>query len=304
MSTFGENQLRKMFIANAVHSAVRSTPGDLEEGEVQAFQADGVGAPTAGDRFYIASLVDGIIQTSEIIDPTKVIYNGEKTFTPKLPSWTITLGGTPTSDTGKVVDVVLAVENYGAGNSTSEPYYLHASHVIVASDTVDLVGAGIVATGNYAAEKSGIPVTFAYNASTNVLSVTTTRTPFALGKFAGEPLKATIVCKTEDTGVTAVIADVSVDATDNGKEIANIEWFDLGNTGDIYRGMGYPNNIDSSYVAVTTDNYSVYELAYFTERTSAPGDKQRATLSIAINDSLDNTNAGVQITAPIDAAIG
>jgi len=77
MSTFGENQVRKLFIANAVNSAARATVADLAEGEVQSFKADGNGAPTAaGDKFFVATRQGGLIIKSEIIDPAKLLkYN-------------------------------------------------------------------------------------------------------------------------------------------------------------------------------------------------------------------------------------
>ena len=303
MSTFGDNQVRKIFIANAVH-AVRATPDLLAEGEVQAFQADGGGVPTAGDRFYVATKSDGIINRSEIIDPSKVIDSREKTFAAAKPGWSVVIAGTPTTDVGKVVDFVVSIDNYGANNSSSEPYYFHASHTIVSGDTLDTIGAGIASAATLNAAKSGVPIAFAYTAGTDTMAITTTRTPFSLGKFNGEPLKAGLVCKVDDTNLSATVTDAFVDVTDNGIEVANMEWFMLGNTGDIYRGAGYPNNIDSHYVTEQDGNYSAYEFTYYSERMSAPGDKQRAMITIAINDDLDNTAVGVQITAPITAAIG
>ena len=302
MSTFGDNQVRKIFIANAVNSAVRSTPDDLAEGEVQAFNADGSGTAVAGEKFYIATKTDGIINTSELIDPSKNLDYREASFEISFPKWVVTLTGTPTAATGKVVDFSIQIDNYGASNSSSEPYYLHASHVIESGDTLTTIAAGIVTNGNAAVAKTGLPITFA--SSAGVVTIETSRTPFVLGKFNGEALKASLVTKVDDTDLTATTVASFVASTSNGMEVANMEWFMLGNTGDIYRGMGYPNNIDSNYVADSTANYNAVELTYYSERLSAPGDKQRAMITICYDSTLTSGSVDAQITDPIDTYLG
>ena len=302
MSTFGENQVRKLFIANAVNSAARATVADLAEGEVQSFKADGNGAPTAaGDKFFVATRQGGLIIKSEIIDPAKLLIYNKHDFNVYLPKFTLTLTGTPTSATGKVVDFVIAIENYGANNSSSEPYYMHVSHTIVAGDTLATITDGLVSNGNITAEKEGIPFTFSSSTPGEIVA-TSARTPFKLGKFAGEPVNASAVVKLEGTDLSGIIVTSST-STVNGIEIANLEWFSLGNTGDIYRGLGYPNNIDTNYVANTSADYTMVEISFYTERIKAPGDKQAAQVSIAIDKSLDATNVATQITDPIEAAL-
>ena len=52
------------------------------------------------------------------------------------------------------------------------------------------------------------------------------------------------------------------DAIPNGYDIADMEYFYMGNRGDIYRGMGYPHNIETTYLVKETDNYNVLEIHY------------------------------------------
>lgn len=48
----------------------------------------------------------------------------------------------------------------------------------------------------------------------------------------------------------------------NGKAIADLEWFCLGERGDQYRGMGYPNTIHTEYLVNPNDEYHVLEIHY------------------------------------------
>lgn len=52
------------------------------------------------------------------------------------------------------------------------------------------------------------------------------------------------------------------DAIPNGYDIADMEYFYMGNRGDLYRGMGYPHNIETTYLVKETDNYNVLEIHY------------------------------------------
>jgi len=296
------NQVRKLFIANAVNDAVRASIDLLEEGEVQAFAADGTGVPAAGESFIIATKTDGIINKSEIIEPEKVLVHAEKAFLTKLPVWTTVLTGTPTSDTGKIVELVFAIENYGANNSSSVPYYMHVAHTIVSGDTLTTITAGLETVGNAIAAKTGIPITFDGTTTGGTIVATSARTPFKLGKFAGEPVNSRLVVKIADTDLSEATT-VTYTTVVNGIEVANMEWLLLGNTGDTYRGHGYPNNIDSNYVALPTHDYEVVELAFYSERLSAPGDKQRSMITIAYDKALTSGDVDTQIKDPITAAL-
>ena len=48
----------------------------------------------------------------------------------------------------------------------------------------------------------------------------------------------------------------------NGKKIADLEWFCMGERGDQYRQIGWPNNIDTHYLVDPTKEYDVLELHY------------------------------------------
>lgn len=56
----------------------------------------------------------------------------------------------------------------------------------------------------------------------------------------------------EDLGITVV----------NGKTIADMEYFYMGERGDIYRDMGAPNTYDTQYLVNPDSEYAVFEIHY------------------------------------------
>lgn len=48
----------------------------------------------------------------------------------------------------------------------------------------------------------------------------------------------------------------------NGHNIADLEYFCMGARGDMYRGMGYPNNIDTEYLVDPTLEYNTIDIHY------------------------------------------
>lgn len=49
----------------------------------------------------------------------------------------------------------------------------------------------------------------------------------------------------------------------NGYEIADTEYFTMGERGDIYRQMGYPNTIRTKYMVDETQEYDVLDIAFY-----------------------------------------
>lgn len=51
--------------------------------------------------------------------------------------------------------------------------------------------------------------------------------------------------------------------TTNGKLVADLEWFCAGEKGDQYRGINWPNNIDTEYMVNPEANYDMLDISYF-----------------------------------------
>lgn len=83
-----------------------------------------------------------------------------------------------------------------------------------------------------------------------------------------EPQPTTILFQGEDfiwgtvtnTTPTKASATVGVNAVGNGKKIADLEWFCMGERGDQYRMVGYPNYIPTEYLVDPSKEYNALEL--------------------------------------------
>ena len=91
--------------------------------------------------------------------------------------------------------------------------------------------------------------------------------PWSLGVEAQERVEFNVQPTTVYVGGEDVIWGIATEATPtttlgNGKKIADLEWFCMGERGDQYRMMGYPNYIPTVYLVDPSLNYNVLELHY------------------------------------------
>lgn len=85
--------------------------------------------------------------------------------------------------------------------------------------------------------------------------------------IAFEALPQTVYTDGDDViwGVVSDVANtktVGTDAYGNGKKIADLEYFCMGERGDQYRNMGWPNVIETKYLVDPTAQYHVLELHF------------------------------------------
>ena len=91
--------------------------------------------------------------------------------------------------------------------------------------------------------------------------------PWALGKMpqAFIPFEVQVVPVTID-GIESLWAKVedqeAEHKVENGKKIADLEYFCMGFRGDEYRGMGYPNNFNTTYLVDPTKKYDTLDIHY------------------------------------------
>lgn len=106
--------------------------------------------------------------------------------------------------------------------------------------------------------------------------------------------------KVEDTEPAGTIA--------NGKKIADLEYFCMGERGDIYRNIGWPHNIPTTYLVDPSIKYNVIDIhyAYVGNNEGVQKSEKMITLvvpKVGANNSVSNVLANSIITA-INAATG
>lgn len=80
--------------------------------------------------------------------------------------------------------------------------------------------------------------------------------------------------KVEDTGPAGTIA--------NGKKIADLEYFCMGERGDMYRGVGYPNNIPTTYLVDPAIKYNVIDIHYAYVGSNESVQKSEKTITLVV----------------------
>ena len=111
--------------------------------------------------------------------------------------------------------------------------------------------------------------------------------PYVRGLKSSDPLKFNILPRnilvSGDELVWGVATKVASTTTvGNGKEVADMEYFYMGERGDVYRNVGFPRVIPTEYLADPTAQYHIIELAYFDTMDGVDVQKQNKHISIVV----------------------
>lgn len=86
----------------------------------------------------------------------------------------------------------------------------------------------------------------------------------------------------------------------NGKEIADLEYFCLAERGDMFRNMGWPNNIDVKYMVDPSKEYDVLDIHYYYSGDGVQSHKSEKDITLVaesgIMTTLKSKIAGAGIT--------
>jgi hypothetical protein len=101
--------------------------------------------------------------------------------------------------------------------------------------------------------------------------------------------------KVEDTEPSGTI--------ENGKKIADLEYFCMGERGDVYRGSGFPNNIVTKYLVDPSKEYHTFDIHYAYVGSNESVQKSEKDITIVCADKTElnklvtafNTATGLNI---------
>lgn len=131
--------------------------------------------------------------------------------------------------------------------------------------------------------------------------------PWRLGVMAQVPVYFDVLPSTitveGDERIWGTVTEDTDGVIANGKNIADLEYFCMGERGDIYRGVGYPNNITTTYLVDPSKKYSVIDLHYAYVGSNESVQKSEKTITIVVPKDTDNTTANSIINA-INSATG
>ena len=311
------NQVRQLYVAKAVKTKteVLATAGDIMP------KAD-----TAKTTLYFKSMSPAGIVASDKIDLKHVLYakaTPSEALAHKLVRYSVTLDAdvSATPVAGQNYILRLAFRQY-IGLSEEDQYFKYGEVIarsgMTASDFYKKMAISLAKNLENKTESTPLVNIYLNSAAaaadgTDVLVTATTKEsdlnkndynkiiieeaeqPWVLGMMPQAfipftPQFLTITVDGEDRlwGVATVVTHKKT--VPDGHLIADLEYFCMGARGDIYRGMGYPNIIKTTYLVDPSAVYDVLDIHYFCTGSNESVQKSEKTITlVAVDDGKHST---------------
>ena len=139
------------------------------------------------------------------------------------------------------------------------------------------------------------------------IRITEVEQPWRLGVMAQTPVYFTVqpvaIMVNSDERIWATVTEGTNGTIGNGKKIADLEYFCMGERGDIYRGIGFPHNIVTTYLVDPTVKYNVIDIHYAYVGSNESVQKSEKTITLVIPKVGANNQASNALTNNIISAI-
>lgn len=330
MATFSVNQVRQLYVAKELKTPDVKTTDNAG--------AIAVKADNAKNHLYFSYKGADNLMRSDLIDLKNILYvntTDADSMAHELKSVTVTLdntinGGNPV--VGQDYILRIAFRQY-VGMSDEDQYFkygaVHAFAGMTASDFYKKLAISLVK--NFSREivplvkftltnssSEAIPVDIntkesSLNETYTALVIDEVEQPWRLGIMEQTPVYFTVYPSTITTNgderIWGVVEDTDpAGIIDNGKKIADLEYFCMGERGDIYREIGFPNNIPTTYLVDPSLKYNVIDIHYAYVGSGEGVQKSEKTITIVVpkvgaKNNVSNKLANDIITA-INTATG
>ena len=144
------------------------------------------------------------------------------------------------------------------------------------------------------------------------IRITEVEQPWRLGVMAQTPVyfivQPTTVLVNGDERIWVTVTEGTNGTIANGKKIADLEYFCIGERGDIYRNIAWPHNIPTTYLVDPTIKYNVIDIHYAYVGNNENVQKSEKTITLVVpkvgeTNSVSNKLANSIISA-INTATG
>lgn len=304
MATFSVNQNRQLFVAKNVVTTTPAAVGDLK-----------LGGDKANTYMYFQHMGYGGLTRSDKIDLSNVMYakiTKADALARKLKKATVTLDSEVNS--GKPIsgqDYVLRIffrQYIGNSDIYQEAKYgvVHGYKGMTASDFYKTLALSLAM--NFS--KEVVPLLKFYlkassgntevTASTAKKDLTGTYTgviieeveqPWRLGVRKQEEvffdvIPTTVLFNSEEVIWGTVEKGTSETTIKNGKKMADLEYFCMGERGDQYRQAGWPHNLETKYLVDPEKEYNVLDIHYYFSDSGVNVQKSEKDITILFEKSV------------------
>lgn len=304
MATFSVNQVRQLYVATAFKTS-----------HVLASDAAGsiaVKNDTAKSHLYFEYKGADNLMRSDLIDIKNILYAKATNATAMahgLKSVTIALdsnvnGGAPVA--GQDYILRIAFKQY-VGMSDEDQYFkygmVHAYAGMGASEFYKVLAVSLaknfsrevvplikIEIKTASATKEVTPTTKVADLTGTYTGVVITEVeqPWRLGVMAQTPVYFTVqsvpVTVNGDERYWATLTESTSGSIGNGKTIADLEYFCMGERGDMYRQVGGPHNIPTTYLVDPAKEYCVFDIHYAYVGSNESVQKSEKTITIVCAD--------------------
>ena len=324
MATFSTNQVRQLYVAKAL-----KTPHVLAS---DAAGSIAVKNDTAKNHLYFEYKGADNLMRSDLIDIKNILYakaTDADAMAHELKSVTVTLdtnvnGGAPVA--GQDYILRIAFRQY-VGMSDEDQYFkygmVHAYAGMTASEFYKVLAISLaknfsrevvplikieVTTGSAETEVTPTTKVADLTGTYTGIVITEVEQPWRLGIMEQTPVYFTVqpttVLVSGDERIWGTVTDNEDAGTiDNGKKIADLEYFCMGERGDIYRGVGFPNNIPTTYLVDPTVKYNVIDIHYAYVGSNESVQKSEKTITLVVPKVGANNQASNALANSIISAI-
>ena len=123
------------------------------------------------------------------------------------------------------------------------------------------------------------------------IRITEVEQPWRLGVMAQTPVYFTVqpvaVMVNGDERIWATVTEGTNGTIGNGKKIADLEYFCMGERGDIYRNIGWPHNIPTTYLVDPTKTYYTFDIHYAYVGNNESVQKSEKYITIVCSDKTE-----------------
>lgn len=306
MAVYSTNQNRQLYVVSEVTT---DTPSELGQVKVNT---------TPDEKFaYFQFYGQGGLERSDLIPVGKIsrakITTADDLARP-LKTCTVSLNedindGAPISGLDYILRIY--IRNYiapGDANVITKYGCVHAYSGMDAAKFYEVLAASLSA--NFSREVTRL---LEFEATDDGVTITEVEQPWIRGTFASEPVHFEVVAttipyegddviwaETDEKGRIAL--EDSDTVVEDGKKIADLEFFCHGERGDQYRGIGYPNVIPTRYMVDPDEKYDVLDLHYAFKDTGYNDYRSEKDLTLVeingagVLSSIQSTLEGLGVT--------
>lgn len=290
MAIFNVNQNRQFYVITEVVTAEPTKEGQIKLGKT----AD-------GKQIFFKHFGKGGLTRTDLIDVDKTCYakvTPKADMQRKLKKATVALSADVNE--GKPIvgqDYVLRVQinNFlspGDASVYTKSNAVHATKDM--SEDASLFYQAMVDSleKNFSREKqsAGMNLLEFEKTEGGIVITEVADQPWRLGVLSQEPVNfeaipTTVRFEGEDVIWGTVKEEEAEDYVGNGRQVADLEYFCMAERGDMFRNMGWPNNIDVKYMVDPSKEYDMLDLHYFFSGDGVQVHKSEKDITFVTNNT-------------------